>query len=252
MPQWLQNLLSGNTIQFLVFALVVGGGFFQWLLRALKEQADAKKAKAEQAKRAEQLLRTGKPAADAAPRVATAQATEDPRVAERRRRMQELAERRREQIEELRRRQQARQSISASTAPSAPTQQRAPTLPAARPAPSGPRLTPKQTAELARRRELARREEQRRLDQLKARKTAQVVPATLVDIHDREAMADTPGSERSTVASVVRSGGQSGKGKGLAALLGSRASVRDAIILTEVLGKPLSQRDPQQGPAPNW
>lgn len=105
MNQWLQLLF---------FVAVLGAPALSWVIQKLREQADVKRQRTEAARRREEELRTGRVSQPQ-------QASQPPAREDRMTELQRLAERRQQQLRELRARQE--RQIAAKAAPIAPGSQ---------------------------------------------------------------------------------------------------------------------------------
>jgi len=90
--------MNNNWMQLIFVILVFGGGALQWVLRKLGEQAAQRKAQQGVARQRTEVLRTGRASTQSATSTAQAQPDVD---------LDSIAARRQRQLEELRRRQQA-------------------------------------------------------------------------------------------------------------------------------------------------
>lgn len=103
----------GNNLQFWVFVIVFAFSGISWVVRKLQEQAAIKAAKDREARRREEILRTGR---DPAAGDGASEGSLDDAQA----RLRELAQRRQEQLRELRKREQAGGGEAATPRPAAP------------------------------------------------------------------------------------------------------------------------------------
>jgi dTMP kinase len=250
--QFLQ-FLSNNTHLIFVF-LILMGGFFSWVSKTLKEQAEAKRARERFERSRLESLRTGRPAS-------TPEITEvvlvEPEVSPAQRRLQEIAERRKRQLDELRARAAARQRGST------------PDAEARSPAP--PAQTPSGRDADARRREASKRLERQKARQRQAAFEQQSSQRDREEAERREMLAraaqtarrETAANQDAQVAAIRESGysaapaaplapraplANSRKPASLGLLLGrmSRDDLRKAIILQEVFGTPVGSRSPNE------
>lgn len=123
----------GNNLQFWVFVVVFAFSGMSWVVRKLQEQAAIKAAKDREARRREEILRTGR---DPAAGEGASEGSLDDAQA----RLRELAQRRQEQLRELRKREQAGGGETAAARPAVPQPAQAPQAP--RPAPVTAELWP--------------------------------------------------------------------------------------------------------------
>lgn len=105
-------MTTQQVIQLLIVLLIVGSSFFGWLFKQVQEQRERKRIRDEQERRRDEMLRTGRDvyAGPAGPQTVPTEVAMPPSADPQTRRREELARRRREQIEELRRRAAARQA----------------------------------------------------------------------------------------------------------------------------------------------
>lgn len=233
MPNWFQQLI-GNP-QLLVFLAVIAFSVLGTVAKKVQEE----KAKREMLRRRQQMeleaLRTGRPTgatvAVPAPRQAPAQAAQQ---SAQKQRLDEIAARRKAQLEELRRRQQA--GGGAATA-QRPGPQAPPTRPVpARPTASAPARTsaPKPPQTRPQQRPTARPPQSR--EQRPSGPRGSLPVAAPIPAPAHAALAAFPGAPRTP-------DGQQDMAR-VAHLRGlSRAELRRAFVLSEVLAPPVSQRE---------
>ena len=244
-----------NLFQYLFPLLIIGLPALSWVFQKLNENYQAKKAKEAERRRQEDSLRQ------------TVQITtrrempeeEDPREQRRR----ELAARRAEQLRQLRERQEQRAGTLVSQ-PQAPTPQR----PAGMPRPPGqtspggitpvpPRPGMPTTRPPVRRPQQARPAQQTGQQQRSARPARQPAAPSgrpqitaLPDTDLTTYQAELAARSQSVTASEIgkANDGRRAASVGRAAALLGTLDLRQAIILTELLGKPSSMRNPQEDP----
>lgn len=257
--------------QLYIFLLIIAFSVLQWIFRKVQEQRAIKKV--EQAREREKLerLRTGRVESEQSRAPDT---SSDPEVAVRTR-LEELAERRRRQIEELRRRQAGGASASTTAAPPAGGQrQQTPVPPRMRPnqptarstgSPSMP--TPMRSSGPVNKPLPTRAPQTSQSQQATARRN-QFPMAPRDFTGTKPAPGPGPASKRPVPDLIARSsvGGpleglpiREARAAVLAAgetrqpLVGKldRAALRRAIVLTEILGKPVALRDPNDRSGPS-
>lgn len=242
-----------NNSQFLIFAVVILFSILGTVGKKLKEKQDERQVSMERRRREAERLRTGRVEEPNEPDQASA-------AAERQRRLDQLAESRRRQLEELRRRRAA--AAAGTAAPSTattqtPTAAPAPPRPAPRPA---QRPTPSRPPQQAPARSPAPRPRPtpqsrptptpaQRAQQRQERASLSRAPE-LANTPKKRPVAETPAPSRRPGAVSSRGdaaertmpapAGQLGTLSSLRGL--SRAELRRAIILTEVLAPPVSER----------
>lgn len=229
------NWLSNNwpmLLQLLVLFGAAGAGAIGWVYNQLKQQSELRRAKADRERRELEVLRTGRSPDEAKRRAEAEQRT----VAQRR--LEQIAAQRRAQLEELNRRRQQQRRTPVQTGPHTQTQTRVPQPPRMPPGVRDPRMPmppgqfppgqfPQGVTPPPRRRG-------------RAKPTSPMQPV----------QPPPPAVPAPRVPARATSHGLSGSVLG--ALMGGSSAdraraLREAIILTEVLGKPVSERDRDPG-----
>jgi FtsZ-interacting cell division protein ZipA len=213
--QWISNNLNW-LIYVVIFVIPVLSSVGKWI----QQQAAKKQAEAERRRRADAQLRTGRPdASETVSRPAPSPASRDDRDPP-----ETFADRRRRQIEELKRRQEAaqRQRDAAQRTSPAPTPAPTPT---------------------AGRRPVERRRAQPSSEPIASAAPSVAAPSaeieTLAAKFEREA-----GAQRAAAQAKRKPAQQAGPlrvGPGL-----DRATLRNAVVLAEVLAPPVGLRDGSQ------
>lgn|GEM_PF-2007583 len=99
--------MNSGWIQFLIVALFVGSGFLNWVLQKAKEQRQIKKVQEERERRKRELLRTGRPM----PEENEAVAPQGDLAARRQAQLRELRRQQEQRLRELRERAQRQQQV---------------------------------------------------------------------------------------------------------------------------------------------
>jgi len=235
-----------SIVQILVFVLVIAGPVISAIARQIKVHAEQRRIEEQRKRQRAESLRTGRPLE---PEV-------DPKIAlerERRARMEELARQRQAQLEELRRRQREAAARAAQTRQTpVPVRQGGPARGSSVPAPvrvqTPPQArTPFQPEPSRGSKDAARKAElERRKAELRARK-AEYERAAAAERAEALAAAEArpasaPAAPRGPAP--ARQGAALG-GVGIASAVRDSRRLREAIILSEVLGPPVSLRPPQ-------
>jgi len=265
----------GSIIQILVFVLVIAGPTIGAIAKKVKAHADAKRREVEQNKRRIETIRTGR-GGETEPDEPQVQTSDQSRRA----RLEELARQRQAQIEELRRRAAARRAqVSGQQAPPQRPQQtppqRQPQQPSShRSSTQSTRPPPVKTSshsstqstrpppvpmsqqqqqqqsrgsiEARRRAEIARRQAEiraRREQAERARRQAEQEQAR----RQPKRTPRAPQEAAPPVAIVKPPERQVGPGLDIAGTVRDPRSLRQAIVLTEVLGPPVGLRGPGAG-----
>jgi hypothetical protein len=247
--QFLQ-FLQQNTHLIVVFIFLLGG-FFSWLSKTLKEQAEAKRARERYERSKLESLRTGRPASS--PEI-TEVVLVEPEVSPAQRRLQEIAERRKRQLDELRARAASKQG--------SPSPRTAAESTAASPAAPGRDLDARRSEaakrlerQKARQREAARQQEsaQREREEGERREMlARAAQAARREASRREAAANqeaqTAALRDAGYASPAANAPSRAKAASLGMLLGrmTRDDLRKAIVLQEIFGTPVGARPPEE------
>lgn len=233
--------MGQNFVQFLILALAVGAPVLSWLAGKIKEAHELKRLRDTARKNYEEQLRTGR--APAQPPAATTEQAKPARTAAD---LQALAERRQQQLRELRERQIGQAPATAPSAPRAPSTQpvqrptRAPgvrrPMPGGKPGGTSPVRpvavrSPKQVRESAR--DPARSDAPARRDaQAPTPPGVQAVRPALV-----QAMV------QQHVAAAEPAKGGPPVPMGMRSIAPTRQELRRAIVLSELLNRPVSLRD---------
>lgn len=273
----------GSFVQILVFVLVIAGPAIGAIARKLKAHAEAKRAEVERNKRRIEAIRTGRLDATDPSAGETRTPTEDQ---SRRARLEQLARQRQAQIEELRRRAAQRRAQAGGQSGGQPTgqpagpqrsqpqhsqprpdgSQKRPTVQARSAAQSSggrsqmPRSTPvpqqsasREAIEARRRAEIARRRtEIQALKEQAARQAAAAQRAAAQRTGAAKASPAKPARSALRVSAepepVARVHKPMLAAQPIAQTLRDPAGLRNAIVLTEILGPPVGLRRPGTGP----
>jgi len=274
----------GSFVQILVFVLVIAGPAIGAIARKLKTHAEAKRAEVERNKRRIEAIRTGRLDATDPSAGETRTQTEDQ---SRRARLEQLARQRQAQIEELRRRAAQRRAQTGGQSGGQPTgqpagqqrsqpqasrpqhnqprpdgSQKRPTvqarsaaqssggrsqMPSSTPVPQ--QSAPREAIEARRRAEIARRRAE--IQALKEQAARQAAAAQ----RSGAAKASPAKPARSALRvsaepePVARVHKPLLAAQPIAQTLRDPAGLRNAIVLTEILGPPVGLRRPGNGPA---
>ena len=256
-----QNL--GQYINLIVVGLFLSVGFFSWLAKTLREQTEAKRLRDRREQAQAEQLRTGRAAVNN-PAAATMGGDAPEQSAQRR--LQELADRRKRQLDELRARQAAAGNPTtvqrvASVPPPVSSATRASGRDSGRDSGSAEarrleaaRRLERQRAEVAKRREAAARlaaqsQSDREETVAQARKDAQRDATRVEAARISESITAAAFAHHSVAAPVVAAGAVKAKSAPVASIFGkmSRADLRKAILLQEILSPPISARNPNAG-----
>jgi len=241
------NWLKANP-QALVIFLVALFSVLGTVVKQIQEKKEARRIQQERERRKRDALRTGRVEPAASPPSPAA----NPEAA-RQRRLQELAERRRAQLEEIRRRQQATPAPppAPATRPTPIARTGAPVRPRpqapARPMPAPARPAPRPQAPVARtpvqRQQPTRAPVARQAPARVARPTAPVSkqPGARQRPPARATAATTAPITRTEVGAVPTATPRARSSVG-SRLFSGRSDLRRAIVLSEVLGPPVSLR----------
>ncbi len=254
----MQNI--GQYLHLIVLGLFLLGGFFSWLSKTLKEQAEAKRLRDRREQAQAEQLRTGRTPVDSP--AAFGMGGDAPEQSAQRR-LQELADRRKRQLDELRARQAAAGNPISASAPSVqraasspppiPTAARASESSESRRVEAARRLE-RQRAEVAKRREaaarLAAQSDSDRTEALaQARRDAQRDATRVEAARVSESITAAAFAQHSVAAPVVAAGAVKAKSAPVASVFGkmSLADLRKAILLQEILSPPVAARNPNAG-----
>ncbi|MGE3110006.1 MAG: hypothetical protein AB7G11_06200 [Phycisphaerales bacterium] len=245
---------AADVVKLLVIFAAVSVSVISWIAKTLQEQKKIKDAREAARRRQEQLLRTGR---DDASTIATSTAptgadappptplTTTPTFsapsshADARRRLQELAERRKQQLDELRRRQAGSPPATPMQPPSpVAVEQRPPTRPAtptARPVPARP-AAPQPSARPKQPKTSKRQGREPQQAEARARRE-QSERAAAHTVRDAQATPDSyePQPRPRPAAAIALAGARAGSL--------SPGDWRRAILLREILDRPMSERD---------
>ncbi|MCA9293044.1 MAG: hypothetical protein KDA20_04440 [Phycisphaerales bacterium] len=229
--------MGGNFVNLLVFVLVVGAPLLSWIAGKIKEAHELKRLRDVARKNYEEQLRTGRAPEQPAP--SKKEPAKPTRTAAD---LQALAERRQQQLRELRQRQIGQ---AAPAAPVKPTQRPAQRLPGvARPAGSGgPTPRPnaggqrplRQSAPIA-------RQTQRGADRSRRESTTRAVTPTPPGARAVQSVLAQAMAQKAVPAAPPPRG-VTPTPVGVRPVVPTREDLRRAIVLSELLDRPVSLRD---------